>query len=102
MADWRIYAFDLDGNGGMTLNDGDVRASAQPTRELSGHGALNLTLAPEQDITLTPWKSLMVAELDGSIRGAGVVSNLVDDGDGSLSVTCVGIPGYYEIGRAHV
>lgn len=95
MADWRIYAFDLDGNGGMTLNDGDVRASAQPTRELSGHGALNLTLAPEQDITLTPWKSLMVAELDGSIRGAGVVSNLVDDGDGSLSVTCVGIPGYY-------
>lgn len=95
MADWRVYAFDLNGSGGMTLNDNDVRASVQPSRELNGGGALALALAPEQDVTLKPWKSLIVAELDGSIRGTGIVSTMTDDGSGSLSVTCVGITDYY-------
>lgn len=95
MAEWRIYAFDLNGSGGRALNDNDVMGSAQVTRELSGAGALSLKLAPEQSVTLLPWKSLIVVELDGSIRGTGIVSTMADDGDGTLDVTCVGIPGYY-------
>lgn len=96
MAEWHIRAYSLDGNGGMTLLDGDVVATAQPTRELSGPGAISLTVAPEQDIELTPWKTVLVVELDGSIRGAGVISDMVDDGNGSLSVTCTGPLGYLD------
>ena len=39
MADWRIYVYKLDGANGVTLVDDDVRASAQPTRELSAPGS---------------------------------------------------------------
>lgn len=95
MADWRIYAFDLDGNGGVVLNDGDLLAKAQPTRELSGPGSVALTLAPEQDVTITPWKTLIVVTLGNSIRGTGIVSSQQDNGDGALSVTCTGVTGYY-------
>lgn len=102
MADWRVYVYDCDGNGNITLVDSDLRASAQPTRELSGPGALSLTVKPEQDISLRPWRSLIVVELDGSIRGSGIVSDMADDGDGSLSVSCVGLPGYYDTEPADV
>ena len=88
MAEWRVYVYECDGNGNITLVDGDVRASAQPTRELNAPGALSLTVKPEQDVSLRPWRSLIVVELDGSIRGTGIVSDMADDGDGSLSVTC--------------
>ena len=96
MAEWRVYVYECDGNGNITLVDGDVRASAQPTRELNAPGALSLTVKPEQDVSLRPWRSLIVVELDGSIRGTGIVSDMADDGDGALSVTCVGVTGYYD------
>lgn len=104
MADWRIRAYDLDGKGGMTLSDGDIKASAQPTRELNGPGALAVTIKPEQsDVVLRPWKSLLVAELDGSIRGTGIVSDLSDNNeDGSLTVTCTGPTGFLDLMPADV
>ena len=106
MAEWRVYVYECDGNGNITLVDGDVRASAQPTRELNAPGALSLTVKPEQDVSLRPWRSLIVVELDGSIRGTGIVSDMADDGDGALSVTCVGVTGYfdtepYDVNRAY-
>ena len=97
MADWRIYVYKLDGANGVTLVDDDVRASAQPTRELSAPGSVSLTIKPEQDLELRPWRNLIVVELDGSIRGTGIVSDLSDEAeDGALSVTCVGVPGYFD------
>lgn len=96
MAEWRIYVYDLNGNGGITLVDSDLRATAQPTRELNAAGALTLTVKPEQSVPLRPWKTLIVVALDNTIRGTGIVSTMADDGDGALAVTCVGPLGYFD------
>src|SRR5699024_3713863 len=97
MADCRIYVYRLGGANGVTLVDDDVRASGQPSRALSAPESVSLTIKPEQDLVLRPWRNLIVVELDGSIRGTGIVSDLSDDaGDGALSVTCVGVPGYFD------
>lgn len=101
MSDWRIYVFEADGNGGMSLVDGDLRATAEPTRELSASGSISLKIKPEQDVKLRPWKSVIVTENERELQ-LGIVSDMADDGDGSLSVTCAGVTGYWDTEPADV
>jgi len=101
MSDWRIWVFDADGNGGFKQVEDDLRAVAEPTRELSSPGAISLKIKPEQDVKLRPWKSVIVTENERELQ-FGVVSDMADDGDGGLSVTCVGVTGYWDSEPADV
>lgn len=100
--EWRIRVYDLNGNGGITIVDSDLQASAQPTRELNAPGAVTLTIKPEHSVALRPWRTLIVVSLGNVIKGTGIVSNMADDGDGALSVTCVGPTGYWDAFPADV
>jgi len=91
-----------------TRGDGQYRphmwdaplSGVQVTDDLSGPGGIDATITPEharlKGLTrsmLQPWKSVLVSELDGQIKGVGIVENVTVEGP-NLGLTAVGVPGY--------
>lgn len=71
------------------------------TQALSGPGGLSASLpteftdllGPDGQPVIQPWAVAIWAEVDGEIRGGGIVADVSYDGP-SASIECVGISGY--------
>lgn len=96
---WRYIAQDLPSGAFV---DWDLPLTGvQITRTLSGPGRLTGTipvevarlLGPDGQPVLRPWGTAVWAEVDGQIRGGGILTPLELDGP-ALSVDCVGFSGY--------
>lgn len=90
---WRYLAFSEP--DGAYLGEVEI-VGAEVTRTLSGPGRLTGTipagLVPQW---LTPWGcSLYAEDAGGTIRGGGLLTPYQVDGDGAVSIDCVGRSGY--------
>lgn len=100
---WHYFATNLDRAGGETLAINDLELSGvQLSSTLSGPGGLNATIPlKEKRIVgsdgspmLKPWQSAVYAELDGVIRGGGIITGDLDLDDGPAALSCQGFSAY--------
>lgn len=108
-AGWHYIATRIHGDGTETPLDFDVPISgAEITIELSGPGGVTGTIAPEilalKDDDgrpiLTPWNTAIYAELDGVIRGGGILVEPEEHGP-DLAIDAMGFSAYPS-GQCHV
>jgi hypothetical protein len=106
---WHYIATRIHGDGTETPLDFDVPISgAEITIELSGPGGVTGTIAPEilalKDDDgrpiLTPWNTAIYAELDGVIRGGGILVEPEEHGP-DLIIDAMGFSAYPS-GQCHV
>lgn len=98
---WRFFANRLNGDGTETRLHPELPVtSCTITETLSTPMAMTTTLQPEtlpMDV-FVPWSTAIYAELDGVIRGAGIIpvtEGVVSD-DSTLTVTTVGWPAFID------
>lgn len=94
---WHYLATTLNGDGTETLLAVDLPLSEVTINwALSAPTSLEATIPVEDPsllADLVPFKTAIYAELDGSIRGAGIL-HTVDAGDAELGLSCVGWTAY--------
>lgn len=100
---WTFKLARLDGRGGEEPIHPDLPLTdVKLTHVLSGStvltGSVPLTVGGRVDEKgrplFEPWASIIYAELDGVLRGCGIVDQSVDDGKGKLALSCVGFSAY--------
>lgn len=100
---WHFFATNLDRAGGEVLAINDLElAGSQITTALSGPGGITGTIPVEQARLkgadglplLRPWRSCVYAELDGVIRGGGVIADDIDIDDPAVRLSCKGLSAY--------
>lgn len=99
---WKFFARTLHGDGTETalLPHLDLR-QVSITTVLSGTNSLTATVPVEDarlldangELLLREWSTTIYAELDGTIRGGGILKNITE-GPAELGLECVGFVGY--------
>lgn len=109
MAGWRFFASRLNGDGTETILDFEIPLTgAEIITDLSGPGGITGSITPEfqrlKDESGNPilqqWNTAIYAELDGVIRGGGIIINPIESGQ-TLAIDAMGFSGYPS-GQCHV
>lgn len=112
---WRNYATRLNGDGTETLLASDIPfTGTKLSHVLSGTNEDSMTVPVEQarlksndDFSLfTPWRTAIYHELNGQIRGAGIVTQAPTQ-DQTINLTCTGWVGYakgipYDLDKSYI
>lgn len=109
MAGWRYYAHRLNGDGTETRLASNVPLRGTGiTRDFSGPGGITATISPQHRRLQTAggeplfqsWSTAIYAEKDGLIRGAGLVTDLEEDGP-ELTLDLPGFT-YYPVQQPYI